>query len=194
MLSARGGDGEGLLHETVWFVAIAVWAFIRIAVLAGRGSSTGALGSLYCWYKAISSPLALHFSIGQEAARHAACTPGFPVRPSSHASLPLVPYEDGAGLDLLSFFFGESALHPWQQAYATGFEEEDGVRWSANVAVVGLHWGVGVPDAVELGVGRGTERKGDEKKKNVGIENTWRCGEAADLKLHGYGYGSEYLG
>lgn len=32
MLSARGGDAEGLLHEAIRLVAIAIWAFaVRVA-------------------------------------------------------------------------------------------------------------------------------------------------------------------
>lgn len=86
-------DTERLLHETVWLVAVAIWAFaVRVASCgAVRRLAARPLDQWWCWRCA--SSLALHFSVGQEAARHSARTPRLAVCPSPHAGLALVPHE-----------------------------------------------------------------------------------------------------
>lgn len=75
VLAAGGCDTEGLLHETVWLVAVPIWALtVRVAIRRPlRRLAAGPLDERWCWCGA--SSLALHFAICQEATRHSACAP-----------------------------------------------------------------------------------------------------------------------
>lgn len=137
VLALGGGDAERLLHQAVGLVAVSVWSILVGAVF---GAAVRLVARLLRG-KAVSSTLALHLAVGQEAPRHSACAPRFPVRPPAHAGFPLVPDEDRAGLDLLALLLGQAALHARQQAGATGLEEDDGIVGGAHVAVICLHGG-----------------------------------------------------
>lgn len=134
VLVVGSGDAEGLLHETVGLVAVALGlAVVKIlvahaAVLAGATAGAKAAASL-----------ALHFAVGEEAAGDTAGAPGLAVGPSAHAGLALVPDEDGAGADGLALLFGETTLDAGQKAKTAGLEELDGIGGSTDVAVVRLH-------------------------------------------------------
>ena len=79
MLAGGCGDAERLLHEPIWLVPIPVGTLVAIVapivVTAARalrrlaGSRHGRLRDT------TASTLALHFSVRQEAARYATCTP-----------------------------------------------------------------------------------------------------------------------
>lgn len=96
VLTLRGGNAEGLLHETVGLVSITVRALLTvgsiiIGTVRGFVGPVGRRGG-----KGVSSPFTLHFAIGQEAAGDSACAPTLAVGPSPHASLSFVPYKDRA--------------------------------------------------------------------------------------------------
>lgn len=133
MLPGVGGDGEGLLHQPVRLVAIAIWTTVGVALLVLRAVAGRVL------VETAAATLALHFAVSKKAARHSTCAPRFAVRPSSHASFALIPDEDRARLDRLSFLLGKTALDTWKQTDATCLEQDDGVRGGADMAVVGLH-------------------------------------------------------
>ena len=104
VLSRGCGNGEGLLEESICLVSISLrLVFLTIFIAASTrfwsppGSTAPSPES--------SSSLSLHLSVGEKAPRHAAGAPGLPVRPSPHASLPLIPYKHRAGPDFASFFF-----------------------------------------------------------------------------------------
>lgn len=133
MLAGVGGDGERLLHQAVRLVAIAVWATVRVTLLVLRAVAGRVL------VETAAATLALHFAVSKKAARHSTCAPRFAVRPASHTSFALIPDEYRSRLDRLSFLLGKTALDTWKQANATRLEQDDGVRRSADMAVVGLH-------------------------------------------------------
>lgn len=90
VLAGRGGDAKGLLHQTVGLVAVALWLVVVHVVLGtrvGRLAVSSAVGA-----KAASS-LALHFTVGEKAARDSAGAPRLAVGPSTHAGLALIPDE-----------------------------------------------------------------------------------------------------
>lgn len=90
MLALIRGDAEGLLHEAVWLVAIAVRTAVGVVFLVHHAVAVGIL------VVTRAATLTLHFAVGKEASRDATRTPRFAVGPSSHASFALVPDEDGA--------------------------------------------------------------------------------------------------
>ena len=99
MLAVVGGDREGLLHQPVGLVAIAVRATIRVILSALHAVSVRVL------VEATAATLSLHLTVGEEAPRYSTGTPRLAIRPSSHASLSFVPHEDRSGLDRLSLLF-----------------------------------------------------------------------------------------
>jgi hypothetical protein len=145
-----GGDAEGLLHQPVGLVPIAIGPFFPIAQIAV--TTAGHLASFQglvvdTWQFFIAerlnggepASLTLHFAIGQKATRNPAGAPRFAVGPSAHTSLALVPDEDGSRFDLLALLFGQAALDSRQQSKTTCLEQGDGVLGSADVTRVGLH-------------------------------------------------------
>lgn len=136
------GDAEGLLDESIGFVTVAVRSIGgrsevggRIEGSAARHDGSGGRGA----GEVATTSLALHLSICQEAAGDPAGAPGLAVGPPTHAGLAFVPDEDGAGLDLLAFLFGETTLHTRQETLPAGFEEHDGVCRRSHLTDVGLH-------------------------------------------------------
>ena len=66
VLASRGGDAERLLHQTVGFISVAIWAIVNIpSVIVAparafwRLSGSGDGGLCY-----IPTALALHFPVG----------------------------------------------------------------------------------------------------------------------------------
>lgn len=70
VLAVVGGNREGLLHEAVRFVAVAIRTAVRVLFIAGLRSVAAG-----CLIEAGSASLALHLAVGQKAARHSAGTP-----------------------------------------------------------------------------------------------------------------------
>lgn len=93
VLAGRSGDAEGLLHQTVRLVSVA----LRLAVLLVFVATAARVGSLAGTTSAAAkaaTALALHLAVCQEAARNSAGTPRLSIGPSPHAGFPLVPNED----------------------------------------------------------------------------------------------------
>lgn len=133
MLALVGGDTERLLHQTVWLVAIAIWASVGVVLRSHHAVAVGIL------VETGATTLAFHFTIGEKASRYSTRAPGFAVSPSSHASFAFIPDKDRARLDGLSFLFGQAALHAWEKSYAACLEKDDSICWRAHMAVVRLH-------------------------------------------------------
>lgn len=93
VLVVVGGNGERLFHQAVGFVSISIRSAIRVCLVASHAIAVRAL------LHPSTAPLALHFTVGEEAAGHAACAPRLTICPSSHTRLSLVPHEDRAGGD-----------------------------------------------------------------------------------------------
>lgn len=91
MLVVVGGDGEGLLHETVRLVAVAIRATIGVLFVASLG---GVTAGILVEAAAAATAFALHLAVGEKAARNPTGTPRFAVGPSAHASFALVPDKD----------------------------------------------------------------------------------------------------
>lgn len=91
MLTRRGGDGEGLLHESIRLVAITIRAVFALVL-------TVLSILLVAWVErcreTVSASLTFHLAISQEAARDTTCTPRLAVGPSPHPCLTLIPDED----------------------------------------------------------------------------------------------------
>lgn len=143
VLAGGGGDTKGLLHQAVGLISVAIGAFVS-AIAAVVVTTAGALGGFpgsrngALRYSGASS-LAFHLAIREKAARHATGAPGLAVRPAAHAGFSLIPDKDGPRADQLPFFLGQSTLDAREKTNATGLEEDDGVRRSADMAVVRLH-------------------------------------------------------
>lgn len=135
VLAVVGRDGERLLHEAVGLVTVAIGSTVRVLVV--RCLSGIAAGILVEAARATS--LALHLTVGQETSRYTTGAPGFAVSPSAHARLALIPDKHRARLDRLPLLLGQTSLHSREKTDATCLEENNGVRGSANVAVVCLH-------------------------------------------------------
>jgi hypothetical protein len=135
VLAVVGGDGEGLLHEAVRFVAVAIGSAVGVLVVGCLGGI--AAGILVETARATS--LALHLTVGQETSRDTAGAPGLAVSPSAHARLALIPDKHRARLDRLPLLLRQTSLHSREKTDATCLEENDGIRRRANVAVVSLH-------------------------------------------------------
>lgn len=89
MLAVVGGDGKRLLRHSISFVAVAVrTTAVGIGLVALDAIAVGALVHI------AATTLALHFAVGQEAARHSARAPRLAVCPPPHACFPLVPHKD----------------------------------------------------------------------------------------------------
>lgn len=135
VLAVVGGDGEGLLHEAVGLVAVAIGSTVRILVVGGlSGIATGILVET-----ARATSLAFHLTVGQETSRDTACTPRFAVSPSAHARLALVPDKHRARLDRLPLLLRQTSLDTGEKTDTTCLEKNDGVRRRADVTVVSLH-------------------------------------------------------
>lgn len=135
VLPGGGEDAEGLLDETVGFVSVPLLALHRVCRRAvARHCRSNCRG-----VEAAATPLALHFAVGEKAARNSASAPRLAVGPSAHSGLPLVPDEDGSGSYLLPLFLRQSALHSGQGAQPASFEEDDGIVRRLDVAVVCFH-------------------------------------------------------
>lgn len=105
MLARGGGDAERLLHQAVLLVPVPIGALAFHFLVLVAAAST--VWSLACSPsrrvgELSSATLALHLSIGEEAARHSAGAPRLPIRPAPHAGLSLIPHEDRARPDGLS--------------------------------------------------------------------------------------------
>lgn len=137
VLAGRSGDAERLLHQTVGLVSVSLGLAV-VLVLVATASRVGRLASVPSAREATSS-LALHFPVGQEAARHSAGAPRLAVGPSSHAGLSLIPHKHRAGSNRLPLLLGESSLHSRQDAQSACLEQPDGVGGRSHVAVVGFH-------------------------------------------------------
>jgi len=72
MLTRRGGDGEGLLHESIWLVAIAVRSVLALILTV---LSILLVARVERCRKTVPTSLAFHLAVGQEAARNTTCTP-----------------------------------------------------------------------------------------------------------------------
>jgi hypothetical protein len=96
MLALIGGDAEGLFHETIRLVAVAVGTAVGVGFLWIR------VGGFF----ETRATFAFHFAVGQETPRDPAGGPGLAIGPAAHSGLALVPYEDGAGFDGLALLFG----------------------------------------------------------------------------------------
>jgi len=138
MLTGGCGDAERLLHQTIGLVAIAVGTVLAVVLTVSRRVLLRVAGEQRGRHAA-SSTLSLHLTIGQEASRYTAGTPGLAVSPPPHACLALVPDKDGTRFDGLSFLLGQTSLDPGKEADPTGFEQNDGIAWSPDVAVIGFH-------------------------------------------------------
>lgn len=89
MLVGVGGDGKGLLHETIWLVAIAVGsATIGITIWIAHAIT------ICCLVKAAATTFALHFAVGEKTARNSTGTPGLSVGPTTHTRFTFIPDED----------------------------------------------------------------------------------------------------
>lgn len=98
VLSTAGSDGEGLLHQAIRLVPVAVWSAVLVCL-----SSAYAI-SVRSFVKTPAASLAFHLAVCQEAARDTARAPRLAVRPSSHSSFSLIPDEHRAGSDRLPLF------------------------------------------------------------------------------------------
>jgi hypothetical protein len=104
MLARRGGDAERLLHQAVLLVAVPIWAVaIHLLVLVAAPPAVRRLACPSSVVELASATLALHFSVCEEAAGHSAGAPRLAIRPAPHAGLSLIPHEDGARSNGLSF-------------------------------------------------------------------------------------------
>ena len=80
VLTLRRGDAEGLFHETVGLVAIAVRSFFAREFEVGVASSS-TVGCFACpccsqgWCESVAAAFAFHFSVGEETARDSTCAP-----------------------------------------------------------------------------------------------------------------------
>ena len=135
VLAVIRSDGERLLHEAVGLVTVAIGSTVRVLVVGSLGGI--AAGILVEAARATS--LALHLTVGQETSRYTTGAPGFAVSPSAHARLALIPDKHRARLDRLPLLLGQTSLHSREKTDATCLEENNGVRGSANMAVVCLH-------------------------------------------------------
>jgi len=133
VLSVRGGDGEGLLRQTIGLVAVAVRSSVRIALVPLHAIAVGSL------VKVAASTLALHFTVCEEAPRDPTGAPRLAIRPPAHARFSLIPHEDGARLDGMSLLLGQASLYSRQKSDAACLEQNDGVRGGSHVTVVRLH-------------------------------------------------------
>lgn len=88
MLSIIGGDRERLLHKTIRFISVSVWATIGVTFVSRYTIA------IRIFVEIATSAFAFHLAICEEAAGDTAGTPRLPVRPSSHSSLSLIPNED----------------------------------------------------------------------------------------------------
>jgi hypothetical protein len=97
VLASRGGDAERLLHQTVLLVAVPIRTVaVHLLVLVAAPSAVRRLACPPSVVELAAATLALHLSVGEEAARHPAGAPRLAIRPSPHAGLALIPHEDGA--------------------------------------------------------------------------------------------------
>jgi hypothetical protein len=135
VLAVVGRDGEGLLHEAVGLVAVAIGSTVRVLVVGGL--SGVAAGILVKTARATS--LAFHLTVGQETSRDTTGAPRFAVSPSAHARLALIPHKHRAGFDRLPLLLGQASLHAREETDATCLEKNDCIRRRADVTVVGLH-------------------------------------------------------
>jgi hypothetical protein len=93
MLASRGSDAEGLLHQTIGLVAVTLGLTIVVVLVAGA-AAVGRLAGSPAGAAETAPSFALHLSIREKASRDPTGAPRFPIRPSPHASFPLVPNED----------------------------------------------------------------------------------------------------
>lgn len=114
VLAVGSGDAEGLLHEAIGLVPVA-FGFAVVLVLVATTSRVGRLAGVSSAGKA-TAPLALHFAVRQETARHSAGAPRLAVGPSSHAGFSLIPHKYRAGSDGLALLLGQSSLDSGQDA------------------------------------------------------------------------------
>lgn len=129
-------DAEGLFHESVGLVLVAIgFAVVLLTAVARIG---GFASASLATPKPVTS-LALHLSVRQEAARHAASTPRLPVGPSPHPGFSLIPDEDRAGPNGLPLFLRQSPLYSRQQAQSASLEELDGLCGSPHNAIKRFH-------------------------------------------------------
>lgn len=137
VLAGRSGDTKRLLHEAVGLVSVSL-GLVLVLVLVTTASRVGRLASVPSSREAASS-LALHFAVGQEAARHSAGAPRLAVGPSSHAGLSLIPHKHRAGSNRLPLLLREPSLHSRQDTQSACLEQPNGVGRRSHVSVIGFH-------------------------------------------------------
>jgi hypothetical protein len=108
VLAGGSGDAEGLLHQPVGLIPVAIGALIgaisSVLIAAPTFGRLAASGHRVL-RNAATTTLALHLPIGQEAARDTTGAPGLSVRPPAHARFALIPDEHGARPNRLALFF-----------------------------------------------------------------------------------------